>query len=1135
MSVNVIAGGSGYGKTTYMANGIIKDSIDNPDRNYIFIVPEQFTMQTQKDMCNLHPNGGLMNIDILSFKRLAYRVFEEISFEMPEYIDDAGKNLILRRVIDSNRENLIVYKNSTKYMGFITEIKSVLSEFSQYCTNKETIDEMSKKAKEDGKELFAAKLSDISLIYEKFEEAIRDKYTTKEDLLKLLTKVVSKSSVIKNSDIYIDGFTGFTPDQYELLCELAANARNIFVSVAVDPDEMNGMGEYGFDKIKDSELFKLSKETINSLSEVANSINEKLVCTVISDGENSRLHDNKELSYLEKNLFRKSLTKPFEDVNCKESHINIVNCENPLEECLYVASDIAKRLDDNRYRDFAVVTGALDKYSGYISEAFKKYNIPVFVDDSRSILKNPCVNAIRQALLVADENFSKDSVLSYLKSGMSFANQTEIYIFENYVNASGIKGFRAYKKSFLERKYKPQGMNDDLIRIADSVRERFITLFTPVYKELVKKDSTVKDKTLALYELVVNERMELKLEELKEKYEKLEKNALVLECEQIYKFVIDLFDKMVLLMGDDVISVRDYAMLLDSGFLEVKVSVIPPSNDLTVIGDLIRTRLDKVKYLYVLGVNDGVIPSGKGAKGLLNPADRVYLEKNRVKLAPDIKENAFIERFYLYMLMTKPRIELSLAYSKKDMKGETLLPSYLVDVISEMFPKCNRITYKFDRESVVSEESAFNYLTKNTENLREMIEENENYEVDLDLISILRHFSLNDKYDTKYNMLRNGLLYNNRMPKLSSDTVDSLYGKDISMSVTRVESFAKCPFAYYLQYGLRLNEIREYDITSIDYGVVYHDCLENFFKLLMEYVETKGVSLSDVEDSVVSKILNGCIDKVMAENAGTYFDETARNRYFYVRIKRILNKSVDMLLKQLKSGVFSPKYEEYTFGDSTSKHSVRLTLKDGSNLTLKGKIDRVDVATKDGSTYVKIIDYKSGKKEFNTDDVNAGTDIQMLFYMDAFLMCEGDKDANMNLKPGAVLYFNIDDPWIKEEDFIKNNNNIDECLKNEFTMTGVVNAGVSDIIGDGVKIPKKENKKMLNYDDDTFLDLLKNVREGVKEKVENIKDGECEILPVVKSKDETPCSYCKYLDICRYQPRFGINSCRKAGGDENGN
>ena len=582
MSLQFIFGNSGSGKSHYLYQQIVEESIRHPEKNYLVLVPEQFTMQTQKDLCMAHPRGGIMNIDVLSFGRLAHRVFEETGKERQPILDDEGKNLVLRKIAGNYEDELTVLKGNLKKQGYISEVKSVISEFTQYGIDFEQLDSFMEGLNPESYLYY--KLKDIRKVYEGFEDYLRDKYITKEELLDVLSQTVPEAKMLKDSVIAMDGFTGFTPVQNRLIGELLKVCDKIMLTVEIDRREDPFVYKHPY------QLFALSKQMVTSLTEVAQEVRVEIDEPVwLCKNPSYRFKENPEMAFLEEELFRYSRRKYSGE---KMRSISLHEVHTPQEEAQYVAEEIRRlvREEGYRYREIAVIASDLSTYADALEKACDRYEIPVFMDHKKSILLNSFVEYLRSLLVMVEQNYTYESVFRYLRTSLCGFTRDEVDRLENYCLALDLKGFKKWDQVWVRKT--PMTTKEELEEL-NHLRMRFVEKLTPLHTVLKKRKKTVKDITLAVYEYLVQEKIQEQLAELEQKFQEDGELALAKEYAQIYRIVLELFDKFVELLGEEEIPLKEYCELLDAGLEEAKVGVIPPSLDQVVIGDMERTRIKK--------------------------------------------------------------------------------------------------------------------------------------------------------------------------------------------------------------------------------------------------------------------------------------------------------------------------------------------------------------------------------------------------------------------------------------------------------------------------------------------------------------------------------------------------------------
>ncbi|MCI9383542.1 MAG: helicase-exonuclease AddAB subunit AddB, partial [Lachnospiraceae bacterium] len=674
MSLQFIFGNSGSGKSHTLYQTIIRESREHPDQKILVLVPEQFTMQTQKDLVTMHPDGGILNIDVLSFQRLAYRVFEETGTQVGKVLEETGKNLVLRKIAQEHREELKILGGNLKKTGYINEIKSLISELTQYAVTEEELEKFTKTSQ--NKPHLYWKLRDLQVLYKAFHAYLADQYITAEELLEVLCQAAERSELLKSSQIVLDGFTGFTPIQNKLMKKLMEYAKKVTVTVTIDSreDPYHMTGEH--------QLFYLSQKTVSTLSGLAREAGVPMEepVTVRPLGQ-SRFDRKSALFALEQNLFRLR-RKPFEG---EQEQISLHLLRNPSEETAWTASQIRRLIweEGYHYRDIAVITGNMEAYSHCLERIFPEYGIPCFLDYKRSVLNNPFVEFLRALLEMTEQDFTYETVFRFLRSGLSGMRREETDLLENYVLALGIRGRKKWGSRFI-RSYR--GLTEEQLLEIDLLRQRFAETVLPFGEVMGKKGVDVRTRTTALYRLIEKLEIQKKLSAFEERFQGEGNLVLAKEYHQIYSIVMDLLDKLVDLLGDQKLSAREYREILEAGFAEARVGVIPPGVDQVVAGDMERTRLKDVKALFFLGVNEGSVPKNTGRAGLLSDMEREQLKAQGMELAPTAREQGYIQRFYLYLNLTKPSKRLYVCCSLLDGSGKALRPSYLMNVLKGLFP-----------------------------------------------------------------------------------------------------------------------------------------------------------------------------------------------------------------------------------------------------------------------------------------------------------------------------------------------------------------------------------------------------------------------------------------------------------------
>ena len=1093
MSLQFIMGPSGSGKSHYLYEWVTTESLTHPEKNYIVLVPEQFTMQTQKDLVAASPKKGILNIEVLSFNRLAHRVFEETGENKRIVLDDIGKNFVIRKVAGEKESDLRVLGGNLKRMGYISEMKSILSEFTQYNISPESLGEMIAQAQQYPSLCY--KLQDIQVIYEAFQKYLQEKYITGEEVLDVLASVINKSKFLNDSVIVLDGFTGFTPVQNKLLSELMRICEKMMVTVTMDKRENPFLYQHPY------QLFALSKQMVTSLVKIAKD-NKTIVeeSVYLYDRPVYRFHGNEALDFLESHLFRYS-KEHYED---ETSSVQVWCARNPQEEALFVAEQIRQlvRIKGYRYRDVAVLAGDVNAYANHVERGFSTYDIPFFMDYKRSILLNSCVEYIRSLLAMAEQNFTYESVFRYLRTGLSNLEQDEVDVLENYVLALGIKGYAKWQEKWIRR---TRDMAEEELATVNDIRERFIERIKDVMDILKSRHKTVLDVTKALHTYLLQEELQKRVKEYQLDFEAKGELALEKEYAQVYSIVIDLLDQFVELLGEERISIKEYCELLDAGLEEAKVGIIPPSIDQVVVGDVERSRIKDVKVVFLMGVNDLYIPGATGKNGLLSEYDRQRMSESGAVLAPNAKEKTYIQKFYLYLALTKPSEQVYLTYSKTSADGSSLRPSYLVSELMKLYRSLRvREVPQEILEKELCEKSAVKNLIRGLQQKQGELSD--------EWKELYKWYLQHPDWSKRIEKLVEAAFYRREDSVLTKETAKKLYGEIEHSSVTRLEKFAACAYAHFLSYGLGLKERELYQFRAVDLGNLFHSAIERFAKKL----ENAGYTWTDIPETTREEYVQHSVDECIVDYSNSILYSSARNEYMILRLKRMLRRTVWALTKQLEKGDFVPVGYEVRFSG--------------------GIIDRVDTCEDEEKLYVKVIDYKTGEKAFDLGELCYGLQMQLVLYMNAAVQMEKEKHPDKQVIPAGLLYYRMKDPIVDKPD---GEQSIDDMILRELKPDGIVQKseevlkhfdrgfeGNSQVIPVGRTKSGALTKTSKVVSEEEFQVISEFAKKQVQEVKEQILEGNAEIRPYAL-EGKTACDYCPYHAVCGFEEKIEGYQYRK--------
>jgi len=1100
MGITYIVGRSGSGKTSLIMDKI-KDRLVEPDNSkLILLVPEQYTLQAERDLIEQLQLEGIIRAEVLSFTRIAYYVFQEVGGLTKVKIDHLGKSMVLKRVVNELEDRLTIYKKAIKQNGFIDKLNDVISEFKQHDVS--PLDLMSN-ISEIEEETLKFKLQDMALIYSAFNSYLDGKYIDNEDHINLLIDSVEKANFLEGAEVWIDGFHQFTPQTIRIIEKLMLKCKNVYIGLT-----------YDFDNKDNSNLFYITQNTLLKIRALAqkHKINEEFVDL----NQNQQTNDirNIEIGHIEKYLYKYPY-KPYMD---KISNVHIFAGSNLYGEIENVAAEIIKLLRDKnfRYKDIAVVSGNIKGYGPIIKRVFDEYGIPYFIDEKRDIMSNPIIEMILTSLRIVYRGYKYEDMIRYLKTGFSNLTKNEIEEIENYILQYGIKGTLWFKD------FSIQG-NTDLDRI-NTIRCKVIEPFIE-FEKSIKGNKTVTEITEVLFyfmdDLKIKEQLELWINKLKGQgnYDSAHENS------QIWNIVMEIFNQLSEILGKNQVKLREYFKIIESGFMACEVGVIPSTIDQVLIGNMERSRSQNIKALFVVGVNDGVLPSVHDDEGILLDHEKKSLQNNGLSLSANSDIKIFEERFTIYTVLSKPTQLLYISYAIADQEGKALRPSMLIDQFRKIFPLIKVksdlvINDEMQLQLISRDNSTFKYLI---ENLRKYIDREPINEIWWDVYS---WYYTNEQWKENIDDVISALFYENQVYYLKDSQTKLIYDKPIKASVSRLETYINCPFAHFIQYGLKAKERKEYQLRIPDIGKLYHEVIDQFAKM----VQDEEQSWNQISQEQCHQYIDEIVETISHQFENGVLYSTFRYKYLINRLGRICKRAIWTMIEHIKMGDFVPWGHEVYFGETGQISAVEVEI-DGEIIYLEGRIDRVDFFEDETGIYYKIVDYKTGDKDFNLSDVYFGFQLQLMIYLEA--MISGAKSDKQLPKPGGILYYKIDDPLVgsNETDPVLIIEEINKRLKMKGLVLNdpkIIKSFHRDIEKHSSIIPVALNKSgevsktSSVATEKEFKILLKHVKDLVKDASKEIIAGNIKIEPCKKGKT-TSCQYCTFTAICQFDQLFKDN------------
>ncbi|WDV44428.1 helicase-exonuclease AddAB subunit AddB [Clostridiaceae bacterium M8S5] len=1109
MNLRYILGRAGSGKTTHIYKEILHKLKQDKKKRLILLVPEQFTLEAEIDLISKMGLEGIMMVEVLSFERLIYKVLGELGGLRNNEINELGKVMILRRLFESNKHNLKVYQRVSNQTGFLSSINDLIDEFKR---NDIMPDELIQKQEGLGENnILTKKLHDVHLVYSQLQEYMSENYTDKEDRANLFIEKIEEAGIFSNTEIWLDGYNRFTRQQYRIIEKLVQKAEKVNISLTIDMNK----------DANDTDLFNTSYNTLTKLREIANNNNFKETKT---DLEDISYRKSSTLNHLEKNFF----AYPYAKYNHKLGDIDVYSLSSPYIEIEYVASKIMSlvRKRGYRFRDVAIVTGSMNEYGIIIKQVFKEYDIPYFIDEKRNITSNTIVKYIVSLLNIIDRNYRYDDVFSYVKTRLCDVEKDDYELLENYCLEYGIKG-ETWLNDF---EFKDKNLSH-----INKIRAKIITPIDALKKSITSKN-TVIDITKNLVDFFEAMALESKINSWVEELKDCGNLEYANETTQIWNIIMEVLQQVVDILGDTKIKLKEYIDLLETGFKEYKLGLIPTTLDQVIVGNVERSRTHPIKALFVVGVNDGVLPSPASISGLISDEEKEILKEKGMNIVSDSLTKAYEEKLLMYSAISKPSEYIWMSYVLADSEGKTTRPSIYISKLKSVF---SSLVIKSDisdpkevliNRQITSAKSTFKYMVQI---LRDYVD---GKEISDSWWDVYNWYYNSETYKQKLNHMLEGLFYTNAHRQLGYDNAKRLYGIPLVSSISRFEKYINCPFSHFVKYGLRPQRRKEYKIDPPDMGKLFHDSLEVFSNdVTSRYKDWVSIDKEQsdimVED-IVEDVTNNFGNKILFSSF--------KYKYLVKRLKRITKRSVWTMIEQLKQGEFIPKEFEFSFGESEGYKAppILIELDNGDILKLEGRIDRLDVLEGDTQDYIKIIDYKSGSKDFTLSDVYYGLQLQLMVYLDAVLQNKHlftDKD----LMPGGIFYFRLHDPLINTEEM--DSEVIEKEILKALKLKGLVLNDIKIIkaMDRDIELDQKSSilpvavtksgsvSKTSSVISKEELDaLLEHVRNLIKDLGKNILVGNININPT-KTSTQTACDFCEYKSICRFDIASNENKYNK--------
>lgn len=1136
MALRFVLGRSGSGKTTFLIEEMKRELTKDPTGPMmIYIVPDQMTFLSEYKIVSDPAVKGMIRLQVYSFPRLAWRILQEVGGIGRLHINSTGIQMLIRKIIYENKDQLEVFKQTADKFGFVEHVEAMVSEFKRYCITEEEL--FAHKNQIEGDPTLRAKIHDLGLIYEKVEQAIQSKYLASEDYLRLLAEKIPHSEALKNAEIYIDGFHSFTPQEYMVIEQLLKTCANVTIALNCDRPYESILPD-------DFSLFRMTAETYATIVEIA-----RVNGILIEDNtvfEEQQRFNHPSLAYLEKN-FEQVPAIPYEG----ETNIYFAEAANLRAEIEGIGRKIKSLVRDHgyRYKDIAILVRNGENYQDLFDTIFSDFEIPYHIDQKRSMLNHPVIELIRSSLEIITNYWRYDPIFRAVKTDLLFPLDGNIQELrermdrlENYCLAYGVQGEKWTKKDRWQyRRFRgldfdfPQ--TDEERNLEQELNESRLMISAPILRlaRRLKRATNGREMCIALFQLLEELEVPAKLEKLQLQAEKSGNLMSAREHEQAWNEVLNLLDQYVEILGNEKVTLKEFAEIIEAGLESLEFSIVPPAIDQVIVADLELSRLGDVKVAFVIGLNDDVLPMKFKDQGILTDKERENLISSGFVIAPTSKDRLLDEEFIAYKAFTTPSEMLFISYPIANEEGNALMPSPYIKRLKEMFPKSFHLSLGNDPMELKVQDQ-LEYLLNWDQALTHVTYQLQGYK---------RKYPIEKIWWDSYNLLiestqnyqvknvLSSLFFENKAEKLSDDTVKDLYGETLQGSISRMEKFNSCAYAHFLSYGLHLQERPVYRLEAPDIGEMFHGAL----KFIGDKVNEENLVWGELTKKQIRHLVMEAVEFLSPKLQNEILLSTNRYQYIKRKLEKVILRATEVIEKHAKSSQFVPYKLEMTFGPKGDLPPIQFELKNGMKMQLVGRIDRVDKAENENGVFLRVVDYKSSRRDLDIGEVYYGLALQMLTYLD-ILIRYSDKLVGTKADPAGVLYFHIHNPIIKSKKLLTLDE-IEELIFKKFKMKGLIlsdpgvvrlmdetlDSGESKIISAGLKKDGTLTARSKVATKEEFTDLRTFVEQKFVETGNRIVEGDVDIAPY-KLGDKTACAFCPFKSICQFDTSLKENDYR---------
>ena len=964
-----VIGEKGAGKTPLLYRCLGEAAAQNEEA--LLLVPRQATFENDKGVLNLLGPQKAANVQVLSFSRLSELVFRQTGRPQRPLLGAGANTALMALALESVADRLEYFARHAKNFGFAQKMLSAVAFFKQSAITPPELMQASAKVQTP---FLCRKLKETALIFEAYEALVAQSFFDDQDVLTLVAEKLPESGLLNRKTVVISGFSAFSAQEMEVLRKILCCAKEVVVGLCCD--DLSAADVLS--------PFALTRQTARRLRRLAEQCGVPVAAPVVcSAAQDSGFRAAPELQHLAEHLF-----DPAAPVFKGESSaLSLQFAPSRREECDFAALRIHALLRSGAYRcrDIAVVYSDADAYADEIRFSLHKYGVPVFEDHRAPVANEPLILLVRALLECRAEGLSTELLMRYLKTGLAGIDTVEIADAENYAllwDLSGADWQREWTAN-------PDGfgapMNEERVRRLEKLNEIRTRIISPLlaFRDQTK-DADAQTVMAHVYDYLISHAVDQSLKAYAISLEEAGEPALALSQEQIWDCLMHSLDEIAGALGKRTVSAKLLLDVFCAVISQQSLGKLPDGYDEVTLCDKARMVTQTPRVVFVLGANAGAFPKGPADGALFSHDEARRLQAVLPALFDEEERRTLSERHLIYHALCSAKEKLVISWALTGSAGEKLEVSPLVKTLQQMFPgqKAERFDALSAEELCEAKMPAFELLSKRYR------------DPDAQILALKTYFSADESFGSRVRTLDRAA-QKKAFAFESAKNAKTLFGETLYLSASQLEVYEECPFKYFCRYGLKAEPRKQAKLDPANSGTVVHYVLEHLLR------EHSGAEFKKLNKEDAALRIHGLLRQYIDVYMGGTEDKTARFLYLYERLEKTLVTVVERLLAEFSNSAFAPVGFEVKIGRGEAVKPYTVPLKDG-RIELRGSIDRVDKMEKNGKTYIRVVDYKTGGKEFLLSDVLGGLSMQMLLYLVA-LWRDGSGDYK-DMIPAGVLY-----------------------------------------------------------------------------------------------------------------------------------